>query len=78
VATSDQDFVAKTVALVEDALTLRRMRAATRQTASTISWDKVFEDVWSSYEFAYRLPQPSATLSVVVAPGALHREPGSR
>jgi phosphatidylinositol alpha 1,6-mannosyltransferase len=52
VATSDEDFAQKTVALVRDPARLAAMREPARQWALGRTWDAVFERVWNAYEMA--------------------------
>jgi len=56
VAKSDGEFIARAISLMTDAEAHQRMRRAARQWARSASWDKVFEELWDSYEFCLRLP----------------------
>jgi glycosyltransferase involved in cell wall biosynthesis len=55
VAESDRDFIEKSISLMTDAETHRRMRLAARRSACAASWDTVFEEVWKSYEICLQL-----------------------
>jgi phosphatidylinositol alpha 1,6-mannosyltransferase len=50
VAASDRDFIDKAIALTANPETEQRMRVAARQAACAASWERVFEEVWESYE----------------------------
>ena len=59
---SDEEFVARTLELMEDRQRLARMRAAGLEQASRASWDRVFEDVYDGYCEAAGWPS-SGTMS---------------
>jgi glycosyltransferase involved in cell wall biosynthesis len=54
VAENDRDFIARALLLARDREKLPRMRLAARQAACGASWDRVFEEVWESYEICLR------------------------
>ena len=56
VAENDREFIDRAISLMTDPETHWRMRRAARQAACSASWDRVFEEVWESYEFCLRLP----------------------
>ena len=56
IAESDQEFIDRTISLMTDREKHQRMRVAARQSACSASWDRVFEEVWESYEICLRLP----------------------
>jgi glycosyltransferase involved in cell wall biosynthesis len=55
VAKNDREFIERAISLMTDPETHRRMRVAARQSACSASWDRVFEEVWESYEICLRL-----------------------
>jgi glycosyltransferase involved in cell wall biosynthesis len=59
---SDREFIARVISLMADPETHRRMRLAARQSACSASWDRVFEEVWESYEICVRLPGRKAAV----------------
>jgi len=59
---SDREFIARVISLMTDPETHRRMRLAARQSACSVSWDRVFEEVWESYEICLRLPGRKAAV----------------
>jgi glycosyltransferase involved in cell wall biosynthesis len=56
VVESDREFIERAISLMTDQETHRRMRVAAPQAACADSWDRVFEEVWESYELCLRLP----------------------
>jgi phosphatidylinositol alpha 1,6-mannosyltransferase len=56
VTADDCDFVDKAIALMSDGETHRCMRVAARQAACAASWERVFEEVWDSYQICLQLP----------------------
>jgi glycosyltransferase involved in cell wall biosynthesis len=64
VAQSEADFIASVLRLMEDTALHSQMRAAAREHACSISWDRVFERVYESYEevlFAQETALPAAS-----------------
>jgi phosphatidylinositol alpha 1,6-mannosyltransferase len=49
IAHSDDEFIARTIDLIEDRERLARMRAAGLEQAALASWDRVFEGVYAGY-----------------------------
>lgn len=62
VAENDRDFIDKAISLMVDRETHRRMRSAARKVACSASWERVFEEVWESYEICLHLPGRNAAL----------------
>jgi len=56
IAESDREFIDRATSLMTDRGTHQRMRVAARQSACSVSWERVFEEVWESYEICLRLP----------------------
>jgi glycosyltransferase involved in cell wall biosynthesis len=67
VAEDDREFIAKVVTLFLRPAMLQQMKVAARQSAQAMSWERILEEVWESYEFCSRqagkkaevLPQPN-------------------
>ena len=62
VTENDSDFITRAISLMTDPVTHRRMRLAARQSACSASWDRVFEQVWESYEISLRLRERKAAV----------------
>jgi hypothetical protein len=62
VVENDRDFIARVISLMTEPETHRRMRVAARQSACSASWDRVFEEVWESYDICLRFPGCKAPL----------------
>jgi glycosyltransferase involved in cell wall biosynthesis len=69
---SDEEFVQRTVELMEDRVKLDAMRAAGLEHAAHASWDRVFEEVYAAYAEAatYAGGQTSRRRSSVLPTGA--------
>jgi glycosyltransferase involved in cell wall biosynthesis len=52
---SDREFIDRALSLAMDPGTHRRMRAAARESVCSASWDRVFEEVWESYDICLQL-----------------------
>jgi glycosyltransferase involved in cell wall biosynthesis len=52
VAANENDFAARTAALLKDAALRKQMSAAARQQAQGESWDAVFEKAYDGYRIA--------------------------
>ncbi len=62
VAENDRQFIAQALHLMRDQKTLQRMRVAAVQAVRSASWDRVFEEVWESYEECLQLRARKAAL----------------
>ncbi len=63
VCATDEIFLDRTLQLFRDRALLRQMSFAAREHALTLSWDRVFEDVWNVYRVALE-PEPLFRLAV--------------
>jgi glycosyltransferase involved in cell wall biosynthesis len=63
VADGDCDFIAKAISAISESRLHREMRAAAREAACLACWDRIFEEVWDSYDTCLQLPPRKARLT---------------
>jgi glycosyltransferase involved in cell wall biosynthesis len=72
VAENDREFIARAISLMTERERLQQMRVAAREAACSASWDRVFEEVWESYEVCLRFAGCKAPLIRHAALGSDH------